>query len=77
MNVYKQVANHWMRIGVLCVGVCSITVEQDCAACICEGVLNEIANRNVDLDMAKQIQRGRLFQLKNRIWTTKNTRRDG
>ena len=52
---------HCKRKGVLCVGVCSITVEQDCAACIHEGVLKAVANSNADLDMAQKIQRGRLF----------------
>ena len=37
---------------ILCVGVYSITVEQDCAACICEGVLKTVANSNADYDMA-------------------------
>ena len=36
-------ALHWKRKGVLCVGVCSIIDEQDCAACICEGVLKTVA----------------------------------
>ena len=38
------------------VGVCSITVEQDSAACICEGVLKAVANSNVDLDMAPKMK---------------------
>ena len=54
-------ALHWKRKGVVCVGVCSITVEQDCAACSCEGVQKTLANTNVDLDMAQKIKRGRLF----------------
>ena len=29
-----------------------MTVEQDCSACICEGVLKTVANSNADLDMA-------------------------
>ncbi|XP_060778634.1 uncharacterized protein LOC132887177 [Neoarius graeffei] len=32
-------AIHWKRKGVLCVRVCSDTVEQDCAACIYERIL--------------------------------------
>ena len=47
--------------GVLCVGVCSITVKQDCAVCICEGVLKTVTNSSADFDMAQKIQRGRLF----------------
>ena len=43
--------------------VCSITVEQDCAACICEGVLKTVANSNADLDMAKKFkEEGCLFR---------------
>ena len=42
------------REKVFCfVGVWSISVEQDCAACICEGVLNAVANINADLVMAQ------------------------
>ena len=52
---------HWKRKDVLCVGVCSITVEQDCASCICEGVFKTVANSNAELSMAQKIQRGRLF----------------
>ena len=63
--------------GVLYVGVCSITVEQDCAACICEGVLKAVANSNADLDMAQKFQRGRLFVQEKRTWTTKNLTRVG
>ena len=33
-----------------------MTVEQDCAACICEGVLKTVANSNADLDRAKQFK---------------------
>ena len=62
---------------VLCVGVFSITVEKDCAACICEGVLNVVSISNADLDMAQKIKRSRLFVQDKRIWTTKNIRRDG
>ena len=50
-------ALHWKRKGVLCVSACSITVEQDCVACICEGVLKTVANSNDDLDMEKKFQR--------------------
>ena len=49
-------AHHWKIKAVLCVGVCSITVEQDCAACICEGILKAVANSNADLDMAKKFK---------------------
>ena len=45
-----------MKKGALCVGECSITVEQDSAACICEAVLKTDANSN-----AQKIQRGMLF----------------
>ena len=48
--------------------------QQDCAACICEGVLNTIASRNPDLDMAQKIQIGRLFVQEKRIWMTKKIR---
>ena len=68
---------HCKRKGVMCVGVWSIIVEQDCAACICEGVLKTVANSNADLDMAQKIQRRRLFVQEKRIWTTKNITRDG
>ena len=34
----------------------SVTVEQDCAACICE-VLKTVANSNADLDMTQKSQR--------------------
>ena len=61
----------------MCVGVRSITVEQDCAAYICEGVLKTVTNTNADSDMAQKVQRGRLFVQEKRIWTTKNIRRDG
>ena len=54
-----------------------MTVEQDFAACICEGVLKTVTNSNADLDIAHEIQRGRLFVQEKRIWTTKNIRRDG
>ena len=70
-------ALQWKRKGVLCVGVCSITVQQDCAACSCEGALKIVANSNADLDMVKKIQRGRFFVQEKRIWMTKNIRRDG
>ena len=54
------------------VGVCSFTIEQDCAACICEGGLQKtVTNSNADLDMAQKIQRGRLSVQKKMIWTTK------
>ena len=53
-----------------------MTVEQDCAACICEGVRKAVANSNADLDMAQKIQRGRLFVQEERIRTIKNIRRD-
>ena len=69
-------ALHWRRKGVLCVGESWITVEQDCEACICEAVFNAVANSNADLDMAHKIQIGKLFVLEERIWTTKNIRRD-
>ena len=45
--------------------------------CIYEGILKAVANSNADLDMAQEIQRGRLFVHEKRIWTTKNIRRDG
>ena len=67
---------HWKRKGFLCVGVCLITVKQDCAACICEGVLKTVANSNADLDMAQKIQRERMFVQEKRIWMNKNIRRD-
>ena len=38
------------REKTLCVGVYSITVEQDCVACICDGVLKTVANSNADLE---------------------------
>ena len=47
------------------------------AACIYEGVLETVANIDADLDMAENIQRGRLLVQETRIWTTKNIRRDG
>ena len=56
-------------------GVCSITVEQDCAACICVGVLKTAVNGNADSDMAHKIQSGRLFVKEKRIWTAKNIKR--
>ena len=62
-----MVALHWKIKGVLCVGVCSITVEQDCAACICEGVLKTVANGNGDLDMVQRLQRERLFVQEKKI----------
>ena len=55
------------RENAFCVGVCSITVEQDYAACICEGVLKTFTNSNADLDMAHKINRGRLFVQEKRI----------
>ena len=61
----------WKRKDVLCVGVCPITVEHDCAACICEGVFKTVVNSNADFDMAEKTQRGRLFVQEKRIWTTK------
>ena len=67
VNIY---ALHWKSKGVLCVGVCSITVEQDCVACICEGVLKTVSNSNADLDMAQKIKRSRLFVHERRIWMT-------
>ena len=64
------------REKVFCfVGVYLITVEQDCAACICEGVLKTVTNGNADLDMAQKIQIGRLFVQEKGIWTTKYIRR--
>ena len=48
--------------------------QQDCAACICEGVLKTVASRNPDLDMAQKIQKGRLFVQEKRIWMTKKIR---
>ena len=63
-------ALHWKRTGVLCAGVCSITVEQDCAACILEA-LKTVANSNADLNMSQKIQRRRLSVQVKRIWTTK------
>ena len=61
--------------GALCIGVYSITVELDCAPCICEGVLKAVASSNADLDMALKIQRGRLFVLEKMISITKNITR--
>ena len=40
----------------VCIGACSITVQQDCAACICEGVGKTVANINADLDMTQKFQ---------------------
>ena len=65
-------ALHWKRKGAWCVGVCSITVEQDCAACMCNGVFKTVANSNADLDIAQKILRGRLFMQEKKIWTTIN-----
>ena len=62
--------------GVLCVGVCSIAVEQDCSVNLW-GVLLAVANINTDLDMGQKTQRGRLFVHEKRIWTTENIRRYG
>ena len=53
------------------VGVCSVIVGQDCAACICEGVFKTVAYSNADLDMAQTIERGRLFVHWKRILTKK------
>ena len=75
LNRYRDVL-HWKIKGVLCVGVCSITVEQDCVAFICQGVVKADADCNADLDMAHKIQSGRLFVQEKRIWTMKNIRRD-
>ena len=55
--------------------VCSIIVKQDCAACICEGVLKTVTNSNADIEMAQKIQRGGLFVQEKRVWITKNIRR--
>ena len=63
--------------GVLYVGVCLITVQQDIAACICEEVLNVVVKSNADLDMTQKVQRGRLFVLEKSIWMIKNNGRDG
>ena len=41
-----------------------MTVEQDCAACICLGVLKTVAISNADLDMAQKIQRESLCRRK-------------
>ena len=57
--------------------VCSITVEQDCSACICERVPKTVVNSNADLDLELKIERGRLFVQEKNIWKTKNMRRDG
>ena len=54
-----------------------ITVIQECAAGICEGVLKAVTISNADLDMAKKIQRGRLFVQEKRIWMTTDIRIDG
>ena len=70
---YRDVL-HWKRRCALCAGVSLITVEQDCAAYICEGVLKTVVSCNADLDMAQKIQSGRLFVQEERIWTTKNIR---
>ena len=69
-------ALHWKRKSVLCVGECSITVEQECAACICERVLKTVANSNADLDMALKNKRVRLFVQEKRIWMNKDIRKD-
>ena len=55
----------------MCVGVCSITVEQHSEAFICDGVFKTVANSNVDLDMAQKNHGGRLFVQEKRIWMTK------
>ena len=58
------------------VGECSITDEQDCAACSYEIVLKTVANSNAELVMTQKIQRGRLFLRVKRTWTTKNITSD-
>ena len=67
---YRDVL-HWKRKGVMCAGVFSITVEQDCATYTCEGVLKAVTNSNADFDMAQNIQRERLFVQEKKIWTAK------
>ena len=70
-------ALHWKRKGILCVGACLITVDQDCAACIYDEVLKTVANSNANLEIAQKIQRGRMFVQEKMIWTTQNIIGDG
>ena len=52
----RRDALHWKRKGVLCFGVYWITVKQDCAACISEGVLKTVTSSNADFDMAQKMK---------------------
>ena len=61
---------------VLCVGVCSNKLRQDCAACVCEKVLQEVINSKADLEREKEIQRQRLPVQSKRIWTSSNSKRE-
>ena len=55
--IFTDIEMHFAGIEkALCVGECSITVEQDSAACICEGVLKAVNNSNADLDMAQKFK---------------------
>ena len=44
---------------------------------ICEVVLKAVTSSNADLDMAQNIQKGRLFIQEKRIWMTKSIKRHG
>ena len=58
-------ALHWKKKCALCVGECSIIDEQDCAACICVGVLKTVANSNADLTWHKKFkEEGCLYRRK-------------
>ena len=57
-DVLYRDALHRKRRGILCIGVCSITVEQDCAVYICEGILKTLVNINADLDIKKFKEEG-------------------
>ena len=43
------------REKALCVLEYALSVEQDCAACICKGVLKAVTNSNPDLHMTQKI----------------------
>ena len=53
-----------------CVRVCSNTVKQECAVCIYERIHKKCTNCNANLDMAQNVQRGKLSVLGKRNWTT-------
>jgi len=60
---------HWQRKGVLCVGVCSNKLKQDCAACVCEMVMSPLPENVNELKQRIAIALETVTQdMLHRVW---------